>query len=349
LKYRSLSIEDVWWITEIHNDPEAAKFINDYPHTEHEIREALRKDVEGGREKHIVAELDGDPAGCVSVGASSGRSRHVAWLGIEVRKKYWGMGIGSSLMKRAIKLAKDMGCRKLMLGVTEGNERALRLYKKFGFEIEAYEEENEYIDGSWRSEYIMGLELAPCGPKMNQSLLPQVSHNMTLSETRSANVTVRNLSDRDLNELHRLQNCPDSTKSAKRIPPVTKEETKRWYQEINSKEGIYCLACFDGQKLLGYLRFRACRPPSPSLKFEEIIVDVNSMPAEAAKALIEEVKNFNQRYNYHSIFAYIPETSSLIVKVLETQGFQKTGAMKAYYFIDGYYVDVALYRYSDIR
>jgi ribosomal protein S18 acetylase RimI-like enzyme len=38
--------------------------------------------------------------------------------------------------------------------------RGLRLYQKFGFKIEAYEEDAVYIDGSRRKDYLMVLELA---------------------------------------------------------------------------------------------------------------------------------------------------------------------------------------------
>jgi putative acetyltransferase len=346
LKFRGLLIEDADWITETLNDPEAAKYWATIPRTEHEVRERTKKLLEEAREKTIIAELNGEPAGSVGVEPETGRCRHVAWLGIFVRRKHWGKGVGSALMQKAINLAKQLGCRRLMLGVTEGNERAMRLYKKFGFEIEAYYEEHEYVDGSWRTEYFMGLELAPCEPKFDKSLLAPLSMPGTgFPKTQSVNINVRHLRDRDLDELHRLQNCPDSTKSTKKVPPVTREETKRWYEELKSRYGKYCLACFEDKKLLGYLRFRADCPPTPNLRFEEIIVDVNQKPQEASDALIKAIKDFKERYGYRKIFAHISETSSTIIDALERHGFKKTGAMKCYKFIDGHYIDVAIYRY----
>jgi len=89
------------------------------------------------------------------------------------------------------------------------------------------------------------------------------------------------------------------------------------------------------------------RSPAPGtrscLKFEEILVDVNQQPEEAAEALIETIKGFRERYGYRRIFAYAPETSLPITSALTTQGFRKSGIMKDYYFIDGYYVNVAVY------
>lgn len=46
-----------------------------------------------------------------------------------------GQGIGSYILKNAIKLAEDAKCRRLILDVTMDNEGALRLYQRFGFNV----------------------------------------------------------------------------------------------------------------------------------------------------------------------------------------------------------------------
>jgi RimJ/RimL family protein N-acetyltransferase len=330
-------------LTEIANDPEVAKYaISVYPVTEHEVGEWLKKDLEEGSSKYVVAELDGEPAGEMSLWLRSGagKDRHVAWLGIAVRRKFWGKGVGAGLINEAISLSKKSGCQRLMLGTIEGNERAIRLYSKFGFKTEAYEPKEVLIDGSWRNSFIMGLQLAPCDPKLAQA---SVSKPKRLKAFKRRDVCVRQAVNHDLDELHRLQNCPDSTKSTWLLPPVTKEETKKWYEKLNSDEGKYCLVCSKGDKLLGYLHFKVSRLPFPCLKFEEILVDVNQQPEEAAEALIEAIKGFRERYGYRRIFAYAPETSLPIINALATEGFRKSGAMKDYYFIDGHYVNVAVY------
>lgn len=348
LKFRSLLLDDAEWAVEIDNDPEAAKYkISIYPRTEHEIRETIKQQLEEGKVKHIVAELDGEPAGSVGLWFGNGRARHIAWLGMAVRRKHWGKGVGSGLMKEVIKLAKELGCRKLMLGTFEGNERAMRLYKKFGFKVEAYEDEEVYIDGSWRRGYIMGLEVAPCEPKIAMSSFAYAfKTDEKFSQKCSADINVRQLTNHDLDEIHRLQNCPESTKSSSKVPPVTKEETKRWYEGLKSNEGKYCLSAFKNKKLLGYLAFRASPLPFQNLKFEEIIVDINQNPQETTDTLITAIKNFKQRYGYHRIFAYIPETSSAFINALKHQGFSNTGTMKSYYLINGHYVNVGLYGYQ---
>lgn len=143
LQFRSLLLSDAGWLTEIVNDPDAAKYLlSVYPITQYDVAEFLKKDLESNEAKHIVAELDSEPAVTVSIWwRIAGRDRHVAWLGVDVRTKHWGKGVGSGLMQEAIRVAKELGFRKMTLGMFEGNERAMRLYMKFGFRKEAYEKD----------------------------------------------------------------------------------------------------------------------------------------------------------------------------------------------------------------
>jgi L-amino acid N-acyltransferase YncA len=274
---------------------------------------------------------------------AAGRDRHVAWLGIEVKTEHWDRGVGSALMQEAVRVAKELGFRKMMLGVFEGNERAMHLYGKSGFKNEAYEKDEVWIDGSWRTSFIMGLELAPCEPKLKRSQIKQNTKRQC--STRDIIISTRHLEDNDLDEVNRLQNCVRSTKSSFRVPPVTKEQTKQWYEGVKTQENKYVLASFNGKKLMGYLQFRALLLPFPRLKFEEIIVDENQRPYEAAIALTAAIKGFKERYWYHGISAFVPETSDAVTRALENQGFSKAGAMKDYYFIDGCYVNNAVYGY----
>lgn len=46
---------------------------------------------------------------------------------------FWGQGIGSQMMNFAIKKAKDLSLQKIYLTVLNNNQRAKKLYQKFGF------------------------------------------------------------------------------------------------------------------------------------------------------------------------------------------------------------------------
>jgi hypothetical protein len=87
-----------------------AKYAIDiFPVTEHEIEEWVKKDLKEKSIKYIVAELNEEPAGFVrlSLRPEFGRDRHIAWLGIAVRKRHGRESVGTGLMKEAISLEKQ--------------------------------------------------------------------------------------------------------------------------------------------------------------------------------------------------------------------------------------------------
>ena len=105
------------------------------------------------RECMIGAFADGRLVGNVSIRQVSGvkRMRHRANLGILVLKEYWGRGIGSMLMDAAIQTAQSADYAQLELETAADNERAIRLYQRFGFEQcgrcpRALKRENGYAD-----------------------------------------------------------------------------------------------------------------------------------------------------------------------------------------------------------
>ena len=80
------------------------------------------------------------------------RRRHVASMGMAIHDDWHGQGIGSALMRAAIDLTDNwFNIKRLELHAWTDNERAIALYKKFGFVIEGtcrcYAFRNgEYVD-----------------------------------------------------------------------------------------------------------------------------------------------------------------------------------------------------------
>ncbi len=84
----------------------------------------------------LVCEVDGVIAGNCQIDFNGKvKLHHRANIGIALLKDYWGQGIGSKMFEAMITAAKNFGgVTRLNLDVVEGNDRALALYKKFGFE-----------------------------------------------------------------------------------------------------------------------------------------------------------------------------------------------------------------------
>ena len=95
----------------------------------------LKEKTESKNEIEIVAEINGKIAGSAGIDAigSSCKVRHRAEFGINIAKEFWGMGIGRALTEACIKCAKSAGYTQLELDVVADNDRAVEMYKKFGF------------------------------------------------------------------------------------------------------------------------------------------------------------------------------------------------------------------------
>ena len=84
------------------------------------------------------------------------RVRHCASLGIMVHKDYQGMGIGKKLMETIIDLADNwLMLKRIELGVFVDNDRAIKLYKSFGFEVEGTKRCAAIRNGKYEDEFIM--------------------------------------------------------------------------------------------------------------------------------------------------------------------------------------------------
>lgn len=86
----------------------------------------------------LVAILDNEIAG--QLGLMMGdrpRRKHVATLGMGVAKKHTKKGVGSKLLAAALDLTDNwLMIRRVEFQVFSDNEPAIKLYKKFGFEVE---------------------------------------------------------------------------------------------------------------------------------------------------------------------------------------------------------------------
>ncbi|MGB9790121.1 GNAT family N-acetyltransferase [Thermotoga caldifontis] len=135
-------------------------FLLTYPDEVEDVFEARRYIsiyLTDDRRIFLVAEYQGEIVGMITLAGSSRRKiLHKAELGISVRKPYWGKGIGSALISEALRIAKQKGFKKIQLEVMEHNERAIRLYKKFGFEIEGRKKKAICMDGQYFDLLVMG-------------------------------------------------------------------------------------------------------------------------------------------------------------------------------------------------
>ncbi len=106
----------------------------------------------------MITAFDGDKAigNCHISGHGKLRTKHRCDLGIAILKDYWSCGLGSILMERLCKYAEDLGFHQIELEVIAGNDKAIGLYKKFGFtEYGRRPRDLRYKDGSFADAVCM--------------------------------------------------------------------------------------------------------------------------------------------------------------------------------------------------
>jgi len=86
---------------------------------------------------------------------------HRAEFGITVHDDYQDMGLGTTLTRYMIDIARERGIKKVDLMVVSHNDRAIRVYEKLGFVIEGHLKMNHFnhVLNEYCDEYKMGLLL----------------------------------------------------------------------------------------------------------------------------------------------------------------------------------------------
>ena len=99
--------------------------------------------------------------GALLIGAAglwrfTGRQSHVGGLGMNVHDAWIGRAVGTALLKALLDAADNwLGIRRLQLTVYVDNAPAIRLYSRFGFEIEGTHRAYALRDGRYVDAHVM--------------------------------------------------------------------------------------------------------------------------------------------------------------------------------------------------
>lgn len=118
-------------------DPDVLPNLLQVPHTSEELwQQRLADNVTPGKADIVlVAELEGRVVGNAGLHPFPNvRRRHAAGLGIAVAREAQGQGVGHTLMQALCDFADNWAqLLRIELTVFTDNERAIRLYDRFGF------------------------------------------------------------------------------------------------------------------------------------------------------------------------------------------------------------------------
>jgi ribosomal-protein-alanine N-acetyltransferase len=87
------------------------------------------------------------------------RGEHKVNFGLYVIPEYRGRGLASKLLSQAIKQAKELGFKMILIQVFDQNKPAIRLYEKFGFKTigivpKGYYYKDQYVDERFMYLYL---------------------------------------------------------------------------------------------------------------------------------------------------------------------------------------------------
>lgn len=125
--------------------------------------QALLADLPQNQHFLVAVAPDGLVAGLAMLSVESNpRRRHSGGLGIMVRTDCQGQGIGTALLAAVLDLADNwLMLRRVELEVYADNQRAVRLYERFGFETEGRKRQAAVKHGAYVDELLMARLRAP--------------------------------------------------------------------------------------------------------------------------------------------------------------------------------------------
>jgi putative acetyltransferase len=106
----------------------------------------------------LVAMVSSEMAGQLDIFTSPNhpRRKHAGQIGMAVRDDFQGQGVGTALMQAATDMADNwLNLNRLELEVYCDNEPAVKLYKKFHFEIEGTMKRYAFRAGEYVDVYAM--------------------------------------------------------------------------------------------------------------------------------------------------------------------------------------------------
>jgi ribosomal protein S18 acetylase RimI-like enzyme len=130
----------------------------EFSYTEEDEKSLIQKRNNADNILWTLAVIDNEIVGMAETtyNRSKIRFRHKGDFSISVKKKYWGLGIGGKLMLTHIEWSKSQNLELIRLEVVANNERAISMYRSFGFEIVGTVRHGmKYPDSTYADEHTM--------------------------------------------------------------------------------------------------------------------------------------------------------------------------------------------------
>lgn len=156
IKIRPVEESDYDQISEIYASELVISNTSQIPHRDVTFWRNYRAKL-GDHAVSLVAVCDDRIAGHLNICMDARpRRRHTAWFGLAVHADMHSRGIGSALMKELLHQSDNwLNITKMELGVFADNERAIALYRRFGFVEEGRLVDDVFKNGRYCDTILM--------------------------------------------------------------------------------------------------------------------------------------------------------------------------------------------------
>ena len=165
IKIREIEVEDYKELLDFMKKVKGeTNFLLGYPNeikmSYEDEKEYIKKVKSSETSNYFVVMKNNKMIGCIGFNGNTARKmKHYGTIGISVLKEYWGRGIATALLEKLISWSKEKGIKKINLDVFENNERAIKLYEKFGFKLEGCIEDGIFDGENYINLLVYGLKI----------------------------------------------------------------------------------------------------------------------------------------------------------------------------------------------
>jgi ribosomal protein S18 acetylase RimI-like enzyme len=124
-----------------------------------ESRRFVRRNIREGYPQYVALVAEKVVGWCDILPIDRPTRAHTGVLGIGVLAEFRGRGIGTALIREALKKARTGGLTRIELSVRERNGRVVALYEGFGFVHEGVQRNAIRMDGEYENLICMALLL----------------------------------------------------------------------------------------------------------------------------------------------------------------------------------------------
>lgn len=141
VKRNPLNDDEIKAIVEIEMHPDVRRWLVDYTSGDferelREYKEFFRNLRSNDKVEVLIAKIQGRIVGFLALWRIDEYDEYTRSIGVSVHPAYWGRGIATALVKEAIKLAKEMGIKRVIIETLKENNAMKRVAEKLGFKLE---------------------------------------------------------------------------------------------------------------------------------------------------------------------------------------------------------------------